>query len=168
MNAPDTDRRSESLAAWQRALAFVVAIAVTLAMAGVGATNLPGPWYAQLQKPALTPPDWVFGPVWTLLYLLMGVAAGLVWQKVGLRQARVALGLYLVQLALNAAWSWLFFGLHWPGWALVDIGLLWLAIAATIAAFSRISVAAAWLLAPYLAWVSFASYLNFMLWRLNV
>jgi tryptophan-rich sensory protein len=148
-------------------LAFVVAIAVTFAAAGVGAMNLPGPWYAQLQKPALTPPDWVFGPVWTLLYLLMAVAAGMVWQKVGLWHARVALGFYAVQLALNAAWSWLFFGLHQPGWALVDIGLLWLAIVATIAVFSRISAGAAWLTVPYLAWVSFASYLNFMLWRLN-
>lgn len=163
----DSDRRSESLPASQRVLAFVVAIAVTFAMASVGAMNLPGPWYAQLEKPALTPPGWVFGPVWTLLYLLMAVAAGMVWQRVGLRQARVALGLYFIQLALNAAWSWLFFGLHEPGWSLVDIGLLWLAIVATIAAFSRISVAAAWLLAPYLTWVSFASYLNFMLWRLN-
>jgi benzodiazapine receptor len=149
------------------AAVFVIALAATFAAAGVGATNLPGPWYEGLQKPDLSPPNWVFGPVWMVLYAMMGVAAGLVWRQAGLRRAGAALALYLVQLCLNAAWSWLFFGLHQPAWALADIVLLWLAIVATIGAFSQISGAAAWLMTPYLAWVSFASYLNFMFWRLN-
>jgi tryptophan-rich sensory protein len=152
---------------WRSVAVFVVTLAVTFATASIGATNLPGPWYEGLAKPSLTPPNWVFGPVWTLLYLMMGVAAGLVWRKAGLHGARVALGLYLLQLVLNSAWSWLFFGLHQPGWAFADIVLLWLAIVATILAFQRISAAAALMMTPYLVWVSFASYLNFMLWRLN-
>jgi benzodiazapine receptor len=149
--------------AWRTAWVFVVTLAVTLAAASIGATNLPGPWYEGLVKPSLTPPNWVFGPVWTVLYLMMGWAAGLVWWQVGFRRAKMALGLYLLQLGLNAAWSWLFFGWHQPGWALACIVLLGLAIVATIWAFGRISAVAAWLMAPYLAWVSFASCLNFML-----
>ncbi len=125
-------------------------------------------WYATLVKPALNPPAWVFGPVWTTLYALMGVAAFLVWRH-GLRQWRVrrALALFLLQLVLNAAWTAAFFRFHNPGLALVDIAVLWLAIVLTIAAFSRTSRAAAWLMAPYLAWVSFAAYLNAALWFLN-
>ena len=146
---------------------FVVTLAVTFAAASLGAAYLPGPWYEGLVKPRLTPPNLVFGPVWTVLYLLMGVAAGLVWRQAGFHRSRIALSLYLFQLSLNAAWSWLFFGRHQPAWAFGDIVLLWLAIVATTVAFSRISAVAAWLMTPYLAWVSFASYLNFMLWRLN-
>jgi translocator protein len=166
-HSPDTPMQPQPLRGWQAVLAMAGALLVTFAAANVGAMFQPGAWYEQLRKPALTPPGWVFGPVWTLLYLMMGVAAGLVVWRGGWRGSRLAIGLYVVQLALNAAWSWLFFGLQRPAWAMADLVLLWLAIAATIEAFRRISLPAAALLVPYLAWVSFAAYLNLMIWRLN-
>lgn len=128
---------------------------------------MPGEWYATLRKPSWNPPAWVFGPVWTALYTMMAVAAWLVWRRGGWAAQRRPLALFLVQLALNAGWTPLFFGLKSPGLALAEIGLLWLAIVGTLIAFARVSRAAAWLLAPYLAWVSFAAALNFALWRLN-
>ncbi len=125
-------------------------------------------WYAGLVKPALNPPGWVFGPVWTLLYLLMGVAAWLVWREGwGKIEVKVALGFFALQLILNAAWSLIFFGGHNPAVALLEILALWLAILGTIIAFARVSKPAAWLLVPYLLWVSFATYLNFAIWLLN-
>jgi translocator protein len=125
-------------------------------------------WYAYLVKPALTPPSWVFGPVWTTLYLLMGVAAFLVWKK-GWRKPEVktALSVFGLQLVLNGLWSSLFFGLKNPGWALVDIILLWASIIATMFTFAKVSKIAAWILVPYLLWVSFALYLNYAIWSLN-
>jgi translocator protein len=135
--------------------------------AAVGAQFLPGEWYAGLKKPSWNPPGWIFGPVWTGLYTMMAVAAWLVWSRGGFKAMRRPLGLFLLQLLFNALWSWLFFGRHQPALAFGDILLLWLAIAATLAAFRRVSRAAAWLLAPYLAWVSFAAAMNFALWRLN-
>jgi tryptophan-rich sensory protein len=127
---------------------------------------IPG-WYAELAKPAWTPPSWVFGPVWTALYIMMAVAAWLVWRKGGAAAAAVPLGLFLVQLALNVSWSPLFFGLHRPDLAFFVIVLLWCAILATLVAFWRVSPAAGWLLLPYLLWVTYASALNFAIWRLN-
>ena len=125
-------------------------------------------WYATLTKPSFNPPSWVFGPVWTLLYCLMGIAAFLVWKKGYSRQeTRLALGIYGVQLVLNSLWSFLFFKLHNLAFALLEIGLLWISIVATIWLFSRISRKAAYLLLPYLAWVSFASILNYALWQRN-
>lgn len=125
-------------------------------------------WYAALQKPALNPPGWIFGPVWVILYALMGVAAFLVWQKRGRKKTvRRALIIFGTQLIFNAAWSILFFGLHWPGAALADIILLWLGIVATIFVFAKISRPAAWLLVPYILWVSFAAYLNYAIFVLN-
>lgn len=125
-------------------------------------------WYAALVRPALNPPAWVFGPVWTTLFVLMGVAAFLVWRQGWYRRGvRSALGIFLLQLVLNTLWSFIFFGLHAPGAAFAEIIVLWLAIAATIGLFSRVSQPAAWLLVPYIAWVSFAAYLNYMLWTLN-
>ncbi len=125
-------------------------------------------WYATIVKPELNPPAWVFGPVWTTLFALMGVAAFLIWKQ-GLerRDVRIALGIFVGQLALNTLWSILFFGLQNPGAAFIEIVILWFAILATIVAFARISRPAAWLLAPYILWVSFASYLNFSIWMLN-
>lgn len=125
-------------------------------------------WYAALAKPELAPPNWVFGPIWTTLFLLMGVAAFLVWRK-GLKKkhVRAALGIFALQLALNVFWSALFFGLHNPGAAFAEIIVLWLSIAATIYLFARVSRPAAWLLVPYIVWVSVATYLNFMLFVLN-
>ena len=135
----------------------------------VGSRFQPGDWYDTLEKSSLTPPGWVFPVVWTLLYLLMGIA---LWRFVeATRAARSARHRGLVwfgtQLVLNGLWSYLFFGLHRPGAALVEIALLWLAIAASLLAFARRSRVAAALLAPYLAWVSFAAVLNVTIWRLN-
>lgn len=125
-------------------------------------------WYATLVKPALNPPAWVFGPVWTTLFALMGIAAFLVWRK-GLdrKDVKMALGIFIGQLVLNMFWSIIFFGLHSPGGAFVEIIFLWLAIVATIIAFAKISKLAAWLLIPYILWVSFASYLNYSIYVLN-
>ncbi len=135
--------------------------------ASLGTIFMPGEWYATLQKPSWNPPGWIFGPVWTALYTMMAVAAWLVWKRGGFVAQRRPLILFLVQLALNAAWSPLFFGLHWTGMAFAEIMLLWLAIATTLLAFRSVSRTAAWLLTPYLVWVSFAAVLNFSLWRLN-
>jgi tryptophan-rich sensory protein len=125
-------------------------------------------WYADLSKPSFNPPDRAFGVVWPILYVMMGVAAFLIWRKgIGSRQVRIALGLFVVQLVLNGIWTPIFFGLHMMGLALAEIILLWLAILATIVGFWRLSKAAACLLIPYILWVSFALVLNGALWHLN-
>ena len=128
---------------------------------------MPGEWYASLAKPRWNPPSWYFAPVWSALYVMMAVAAWMVWQRGGWSAQRRPLALFLGQLALNALWTPLFFGGHGMGLALAEITLLWLAIAGTVGAFWAVNRKAAWLLVPYLAWVSFAAYLNFTLWRLN-
>jgi tryptophan-rich sensory protein len=142
-------------------------LAVTFSAAWIGSWFQPGEWYAGLVKPALTPPAWIFGPVWTLLYAMMAIAAWLVWRRYGWTNAIGPLSLFLGQLALNALWSYLFFGLQRPGLALLDIIALWLAILATLMAFWRSHPPAGLLLLPYLLWVSFATYLNFQFWLLN-
>jgi tryptophan-rich sensory protein len=124
-------------------------------------------FYAELARPAWAPPGWLFGPVWSILYLLMAVAAWLVWRDRGIRGAAWALGLFVVQLAANALWSWLYFVWRQGAWAFIEVLLLWLLIAATIAAFWRHRHVAAMLLLPYLAWVTFASALTWATWRLN-
>ena len=124
-----------------------------------------GGWFDGLTKPSFNPPKWVFGPVWTLLYVMMAVSAYLVWRQVGFWNW--AIGMFILQLALNFAWSFIFFNAHRIGLALVDIVALWLMIAATIFTFSKIDSLASWMLLPYLAWVSFASLLNASFWRLN-
>ena len=124
-------------------------------------------WYKTIEKPTWNPPDSVFGPVWTTLFVMMAVAAWLVWKPAGFTAATVPLTLFAVQLVLNVAWSWIFFGMHQPGWAFVEIVILWLAIMATTVAFFRKSTIAGSLMVPYLAWVSFASVLNFTIWQLN-
>ncbi|MEN9649444.1 MAG: hypothetical protein RL094_411 [Candidatus Parcubacteria bacterium] len=125
-------------------------------------------WYATLTKPTLNPPSWVFGPVWTTLYALMGIALFLVWKKGFDRyDVRKAISIFSLQLVLNAAWSIVFFGLQSPGWALVNIVAMWLAIVWTMTLFYKISKPAMWLLLPYILWVSFASYLNYSIWILN-
>jgi len=145
-------------------VSLAAGVAGSLAVGGQGFTS----WYATIQKPGFTPPGWVFGPVWTVLYLLMGVAAFLVWQRgLGSRIVRIALVWFLVQLALNAAWSPVFFGLHRIEPALVVIVLLWVAIVITMYHFFRLSRPAGMLLVPYLVWVSFATVLNASIWHLN-
>ena len=124
-------------------------------------------FYDALRKPPATPPPAVFGPAWTVLYLLMGIAAWLVWREGLTRQTALALGLFAAQLALNFAWSLIFFGQHRIGAALLEIAVLWLVILATIVAFWIVRPAAGALLLPYLGWVSFAAYLNAGIWRLN-
>jgi tryptophan-rich sensory protein len=145
-------------------LALVGFIVVTFCAPLLSVGAMPGAWYAALQKPSWNPPAWLFGPAWTLLYTLMAVAAWLVWKRVGFSRQ---MGLYFVQLALNAAWTPIFFGAHQLGWAVVEIALLWIAILVTLRSFRRVSAAAGWLFVPYLAWVSFAAVLNAALWRLN-
>ena len=124
-------------------------------------------FYQQLVRPDWAPPAWLFAPVWTVLYSLIGVAAWLVWRVGGFRAARTALTLFLVQLVVNALWSWLFFGWHLGGLALADILVLWVLIVATIVAFWRVAPLAGALLIPYLLWVSFAAALNHSVWQLN-
>ncbi len=151
---------------------LIAACAVSLSAGLIGSFVVTGggwsSWYATIQKPSFTPPSWVFGPVWTVLYLLMGVAAWLVWQEgLRFRAVRISLIWFLVQLALNALWSPVFFGLHRIGLALLVLVLLWVAIAVTMHHFFRVSRPAGWLLVPYLLWVSFAAALNISIWALN-
>jgi len=127
-----------------------------------------GAWYKTLAKPSFSPPNAVFGPVWITLYLMMSISLFLVWRQWGAAKGvRPALIIFFVQLALNTLWSVLFFGLHQPGWAFLEIVVLWLFILLTLIVFWRLSRAAGLLLLPYLLWVSFASALNFAIWRLN-
>lgn len=149
-------------------LVGAVALNFVVAAAGAAATaQSVRSWYPTLTKPAWNPPAWLFGPVWTILYAVMGIAAWLVWRRVGFNGGKVALTLYAVQLALNAAWSPLFFGLRNPLAGLVDIVFLWVAIVVTTILFWRLTPLAGWLFMPYLLWVTFATALNFTLWRLN-
>lgn len=150
---------------------LIVAVAVSQA-AGIIGSLFTSPaistWYATLVRPPLNPPSWAFAPVWTTLFLLMGIAAFLVWRRgLGRNDVRVALTVFGVQLGLNTLWSILFFGFQTPFLSLLEIVVLWLAIAATIGLFFRINKPAAYLLIPYLLWVSFATYLNAAYWFLN-
>jgi tryptophan-rich sensory protein len=153
----------------QQIIGFLGWLAASFLAAFVGgaASVQAGPFYASLVQPAWAPPASVFGPVWTVLYALMAVAAWLVWRKGGFRAARGALTLFLVQLAVNALWSWLFFGWHRGALAFADILLLWLLIVATMVAFWRTRPLAGALLLPYLLWVTFAAALNWSVWHLN-
>ena len=147
-------------------VAWLVVCFIAAAIGGAGSIQA-GPFYTQLVRPDWAPPPTIFGPVWTVLYALMGIAAWLVWSVDGFRAARSALTLFLAQLALNALWSWLFFGWHHGGFALADILLLWALILATLIAFWRIKPLSGALLVPYLLWVSFAAALNYSVWQLN-
>lgn len=153
-------RQVLGLAGWLLG-SFVAAALGAAASAGAAG------FYQQLTRPSWAPPAWLFGPVWTVLYVMMAVAAWLVWRERGFARARSALALFIAQLVANALWSWLFFAWRLGALALGEIVLLWLLIAATIAAFWRVRPLAGALLVPYLAWVTFAAALNFSLWRLN-
>ena len=158
---------------WSRDIGFGVLAVIAVAAASVVGQlatypNL-APWYAGLNKPSFNPPNWIFGPVWTALYALMAFA---VWRILRLPKAsatrRVALGLFFVQLALNAAWSWMFFGAHNLMLGVINIIPQFLVILAAVVAFYRLDKIAAWCLLPLVAWVAFASVLNIAVWRLNV
>jgi translocator protein len=155
---PHRNRQSLALVGW---------CALCLATAATGIFVSIDGWYASLHKPSWNPPAWIFGPVWTVLYLMMGMAAWLVWREGGWNARQRPLGLFLGQLLLNAIWTPLFFGMHQIGLALIDISVLWLSIAATLIVFWQVRRPAGLLLVPYLAWVSFAAFLNFTLWRMN-
>ncbi len=150
---------------------LAVSLVSCLAAGFVGAFFTSGSiptWYAELNKPAFNPPNWVFAPVWTILYILMALAAFLVWRQ-GLAKPGVksALLLFILQLVLNVAWSFIFFAQHSPFFAYLDIMALWITIVLTSVLFYQITRPAAWLMIPYLLWVSFAAVLNFAVWRLN-
>ena len=136
------------------------------ALGAVATADAPS-FYRELIRPAWSPPASVFGPVWTALYVLMGVAAWLVWRERGFEQSRGPLALFIAQLAANALWSWLFFGWRMGGAAFAEIVLLWVLIVATVACFWRVRKVAGVLLLPYLAWVTFAAALNYAIWQAN-
>ena len=152
-------------------LGLIVSIAIAQSAGLIGAwatASSVREWYPTLDKPWFTPPSWLFAPAWTILYTLMGIAAYIVWTHgVDKGVVQAALIAYGVQLLLNALWSPVFFGLQAPGPGLVVIVLLWVAIVVTIVWFARVSSPAAWLMAPYLAWVTYATALNVEIWRLN-
>lgn len=148
-------------------LAFLV-ICLGISVAGGAATaSSVGTWYQTLQKPSFNPPNWLFAPVWTALYIMMAIAGWRVWRAHGLRGARAAMALFAVQLALNLAWSFLFFGYRMIGAALIEIVLLLMAILVTTVLFWKRDRLAGMLFVPYAGWVAFATILNFALWRLN-
>ncbi|MGM0399011.1 MAG: TspO/MBR family protein [Halobacteriota archaeon] len=169
----DFTDRVWSLADRRPWVALVVAVVATELVGASGAvfTSMGlASWYPQLARPALAPPNWVFGPVWTTLFALMGVAVWLVWKEATgelTDVARFALGIFVVHFAINLAWSGVFFGLQSLLGGLIVIAVLWLLIVATIWAFARVDRRAGVLLVPYLAWVSFAGYLNYAFWLLN-
>ena len=151
----------------RQVVVFVIFVICSFLPGIVGGRFMPDAWYVSLQKPAFNPPNWVFGPVWTLLYLLMGTSSWLVWKRAGWDGAGMALGVFAVHLVVNGLWTWLFFGLHRPDLAMADIVALWALIVTIMILFARHSIPAAILLLPYLVWVSFASVLNLYLWLLN-
>ena len=160
MTHPTAKKQVLSLVAW------LVATFVTGGIGAFASVNA-GAFYGELSRPSWAPPAWLFGPVWSVLYVLMGVAAWLVWRKHGFRGASTALTLFVAQLFANALWTWIFFVWHQGALSLVEIMALCLLIACTILSFWRLHRVAALLLVPYLAWVSFATALTFSLWRLN-
>ncbi|MDD2680951.1 MAG: tryptophan-rich sensory protein [Patescibacteria group bacterium] len=152
-------------------LLLVISLAISLSVGTLGSVFTetgPGTWYDSLLKPWFNPPNWIFAPVWTLLFILMGVALFLVWRH-GWKDILVRKGvnMFFIQLAFNLLWSYFFFGLNNPRLAFLEIIALWLAIAALMINFYRVDKRAAWLLWPYLTWVSFAAFLNFSIWQLN-
>ncbi len=149
---------------------FLFSLVIPLSAGGIGSlftTPAIPNWYETLRKPKFNPPGWVFGPAWTILYILIGISFYLVWSKTGFEKNKKALASFIIQLILNATWSILFFGLQNPFIALIEILLLWLAILLTIISFYQINKTAGLLLLPYLLWVTFATILNFSIWQLN-
>lgn len=153
----------------KQAIGLLIWLAISFVASGVGAiaSIRAAPFYGQLVQPSWAPPSSVFGPVWTVLYALMGIAAWLVWRADSFRATRAALSLFLLQLAVNALWTWLFFAWSQGALAFADIVLLWVLVVATAVSFWRIRPLAGVLLVPYLLWISFAAALNFAIWQLN-
>jgi tryptophan-rich sensory protein len=153
----------------RHALALVVSLACCYAVAALGAVASASArdFYADLAKPSWSPPGWIFGPVWTLLYTLMAIAAWLIWRKRGFRSEPGPLTLFALQLAANGLWSWLFFAWRLGAWSTFEIAILWLLIIATTISFARIDRLAGALMTPYLAWVTFAAALCYKIWSLN-
>lgn len=145
-------------------VALAIFAALTAAAATTGSTFMPGPWYETLAKPEWTPPGWAFPIAWTILYIMIALAGWLAWRAQGFGTAVV---FWLAQLIFNAAWSYIMFGAHQIGWALVDLSAMWLMIAGFIITVWNSSRAAAWLFVPYLAWATFAGALNFAVWQMN-
>ena len=160
MTQPATRRQALGLAGW------LVASFVTGGIGAIASASAAS-FYGQLSQPSWAPPAWLFGPVWSVLYVLMGIAAWLVWREYGFSGASTALKLFVAQLFANALWTWIFFVWHQGALSLAEIVALWLLIASTILAFWRLHRLAALLLVPYLAWVGFATALTASLWRLN-
>ena len=154
--------------AGRQTLALIGWLALCFAASGTAVFVSIGGWYSSLNKPSWNPPPWIFGPVWSLLYMMMAVAAWLVWREGGWKQHGRTLGLFLLQWLLNALWTPLFFGMHRSGLAFAEIIMLWIVLAATLRLFWQVSKVAGVLLVPYLAWVSLAAALNFAIWRLNI
>lgn len=152
---------------YKRYAGLLAWVAACFTAAAIGAYFEPGHWYESLNKPAWTPPNWVFPIIWPILYLMMAVSAWIIWKDFGFRYAKEELRWFGIQLVLNAAWSWLFFGEHLIGTALGEILLLWVAILFTIMLFWKKSHTAGWLLLPYLVWVSYASVLNYTIFQMN-
>jgi tryptophan-rich sensory protein len=148
-------------------LALLGFIGICFLAAMSGAIFRPGDWYEDLAKPNWRPPRWLFAPAWSVLYLTIAISGWLVWRRWGFAGAEVPLIVYFVSLAINSTWSMFFFGLHRPGLAFADLLLLWLSIVATIWTFYPVEPDAAFLLLPYLCWVTFAGALNFTIWRMN-
>ena len=150
---------------------MLIAIAIPVLAGGIsGFFTVTGveSWYQTIQKPYWNPPNWIFGPVWTTLYVMMGIALWLVWKEDTSRELKLIAGiLFAAQLILNFFWSFIFFKLELPGWAFAEIVVMWIAILATIFAFAQVNKTAAWLLVPYISWVSFAGILNYTIWKLN-
>ena len=155
---PSAGRSLAALAGW---------LLLTFSASATAVFVSTGDWYAELAKPTWNPPGWLFGPAWTVLYTMMAIAAWRAWRRGGWAKQKAALSLFVAQWALNALWTPLFFGLHRPGWALAEILALLIAILATLRAFWRVDRPAGLLLLPYAAWVSFATVLNWTIWRLN-
>ncbi|MEM7227449.1 MAG: TspO/MBR family protein [Planctomycetota bacterium] len=148
-------------------LPLMIFVALVAAAAYIGAQFTPGEWYATLHRPPLAPPNWIFGPVWTVLYLCIAIAAFLMWRSPNEKRRLPATMLWCCQLTLNALWSWLFFGLERPGVALIEIMVLLVMCIATMRMFLTIRKSAGLLFLPYVVWVSFATYLNAGFWFLN-
>lgn len=167
MRDPDDDVEKLANAPLSGWLGLALWLVASAAVASFGGLFGPGDWYGTINKPSFTPPGWVFGPVWTALYIAMAVAVWLVSRRDGWRANRLAISLYVVQLVFNALWSWIFFGQQEIGWALVNIVALWATIVVVMILFWRRNRSAGWLMLPYVLWVSFASFLNYSLWTLN-